>query len=270
MSLQAFQTLFYKLATTSEETATILAEDLALSGLFLALPNHQLQQYRWMVYANHAETLETIYPLTYTLLEDTWQPLVEHYLAAYPPKHYQLYETATDFPQFIAEQASCTKQYPFVVSLVAYELLEASILRMPSNDLPKNSTREVITSFNLGQLSPILQEASASFVCEYPLNTIVEILKQDSLNIDKLQSIEPQPLHLWVYRDSEFQCRFLKVTPFILACLENFRKAPDLSHEGHLYTVTQGFNLEIKNDLKKNYCELIQNFLSFGVLLGSR
>ena len=70
MSLQAFQTLFYKLATNSAETATTLAEVPALSGLFSAIPQHQLQQYRWMVYANHAETLETIYPLTYALLED--------------------------------------------------------------------------------------------------------------------------------------------------------------------------------------------------------
>ena len=272
MSLQAFQTLFYELATAPEDSLSsiTLSEVPAVSGLFSALPNHQFQQYRWMVYANHAETLETIYPLTYALLEDTWQPLVEEYLATYPPKHYQLYETAKAFPKFIGKQEEYLSKYPFIQSLATYELLEATILRMPEEKNSRSLSFEVITSSRLDQFSPAIQKASAPFVSDYPLNKIVELLKQQSVRCDELLSIESTPFFMWAYRDSEFQCRFLKVTPFVSSCLESFFKTSALSYEEHLVMVLKSLNVEVSEEIREDYCQLIQNLLSLGVLKGSK
>ena len=264
-SLKQFQRDFFQLAYgTQAEQANVLDQN----HYFSALPMHQVQQYQWMVYANHAETLETIFPYCYQLLQSVWETLVKDYLRLYPPSDYQLYGAALRFPEFLGEQAKWMENIPFLVDLARYELLEATILRWP--DGPVSPAK--LNDFEpLDQKAPILNPAGQAYTSDYPIHTLVEQIKAETLDANELRNTAPSPLCLWVYRDEQFDCRFFQVSPFLQHFLADaLHNDAGKSYDTLLRSTCQALNITMTPDITMKFPLLLQNLESKSILLGSR
>lgn len=263
-SLQDFQNDFYIMAYGSKDEQNSI---LVNNPLFSALPLSQIQQYQWMVYANHADTLETIYPYCFKLLRSDWKSLVQSYLRRFPPKSYLLYEAALDFPQFVAEQVQAD-EYPFLEDLASYELLEASILRWPDYTEAQVKRADFLP---LDKKIPVLNPAAKAYDSWYPIHTIVDHLKGSIPDQEVLKTIPVSPISLWVYRHENYQCRFFQVTPFIQAflqaCKDNREQA---SYQELVITVCKDLNILIADHFWDEFTGLLKTLEDLTILIGSK
>jgi hypothetical protein len=184
---------------------------------FFQLEEDRLKQYQWMVFANHQEALEAIYPYTYQLVSDQWDGLVSAYLQAHPPQSYQLFDVVKAFPSFLSEQEALTQAFPFLEDLATYEQLEAQLLKDTTSisKAEAQSLKNPCLTDDLETTSPVLNPASSSFSSFYTVDLIVEQLKQckeAETDLPTQWASATEPLILWVYRDLDFSCRFFKVS----------------------------------------------------------
>lgn len=291
-SLKAFQHLFYKVAFCPESYLESLLKPETPETLWLkALPKPILPQYRWMVYSNHAETLESIYPYTFSLikaysqqahLKTNWQTLVKDYLRAFPPEDYHLYGTACAFVEFLGQQTVYTNAFAFLEDLAAYELLEAEVLRLP------DSTNETIFSpdfeagFNFEALTPVINPAAKAFSSSYPLEAVVALLKtkREGLTPADIKQLKAygathQPLWLWVYRDEACACRFFKVMPPVqsflaLALAHGQAKTPMPSYQTLLTQALEPFGMAFSPEIAAQVLPTLAQLQQAGILLGSQ
>jgi hypothetical protein len=262
--LKTFQQDFYQLTYGSEEEQTAV---LARNTLLASVPALQVQQYQWMVYANHADTLESIYPYCFKLLQHSWKPLVQTYLQQAPPRHYQLYSAAVAFPAFLAQQTEWVERWPFLEDLATYELLEATVLRSQGNVKKRGGLQQCLP---LAEKKPVLNQTGQLFTSAYPIHTLVEALKQNPVDESYLATVAEEPLTLWVYRDRGHQCRFFEITLFIQLFLQVCKQQPEpTSYETLLTGMCSQLNLNITPELLEGFQGLLHQLEALDILLGT-
>jgi len=273
-TLAEFQHDFYTLAFGPPEAQ---ARIIKANPPFEALPTPVIEQYQWMVFANVADTLETIFPFTYRLLEADWPSLVAAYLQAHPPTGYQLYTAAIAFPDFVEKLPCAETHYPFLGDLAAYELLEATLLRAPNAANPPGKSLSQLPSISgLATHAPIINPIGQAFSSWYNIPALAAQLSDETTPLDALVNPNLDPVTLWLYRDDVFRCRFLKVSPlvqgFLAACV-----AKTTASEGAATTYRSLLNElsetagegETSHMRDERFLTLLEQLLDKGILWGS-
>jgi hypothetical protein len=235
-SLYAFQTLFKELAFQHPSNAKSITTVLTAAGLaespwnevfslFAQQPHQRLGQYQWMVFANHADALEQLYPYTFQLLNavDDWQTVVFAYLRQYPPEAFQFFDVSVNFPLFLQEYETVSQRLPFLVDLALYEQLEAAVLK--STAVQPVFAQPVETSVSraveaLLHAVPVVNPTSVAYSSHFDIEAIVAWLKQTPTITQHtipatLLLPAATPLYLWIYRDASHACRFVKLSPLV-------------------------------------------------------
>ena len=282
-SLKAFQAMFADIAyqpfshETSPYDALAMQSNSPLTEAFYQLPSDRLKQYQWMVFANHQEALEAIYPYTFQLLNEEWDEVVCQYLQAHPPHSYQLFDVAKAFPFFLATQEKWMNAFPFLEDLATYEQLEAHLLKevSPITIAPSPTLRPPTSADDLAITSPVLALVAAPFFSFYPIDAIVEALKHCTEAETALPvhwPIASGPLVLWVYRDAEFRCRFIKISGVMQAFLSLALKSKNKgdSYRFLLEAACATYGMELTPAIEAGFQSFLCGQLhSLGIVLGS-
>lgn len=271
-TLAEFQHDFYTLAFGAPEAQVDIIKT---NPHFTALPPPVIEQYQWMVFANVADTLKSIFPFTYRLLQADWSDVVATYLRTHPPMSYQLYAAAVAFPEFVAEQPCAHSDYPFLEDLAAYELLEATLLRAP-NDHKAIRNGHMPDATELSTHAPIMNPIGKAFSSWFNIPAIAALLDDENTPLEALVNPDLDPVTLWIYRDDAFRCRFLKVSPlvqgFLVACIAKTTATEGASTTYHSLlnelseTAGEGETSHMRNE---RFLALLEQLLDKGILWGS-
>jgi hypothetical protein len=271
VSLQAFQAAFYEACFSPSQPN--LPPKHPASHIFSQLPVTQLAQYQWMVYANHADTLESIYPYcTQLLQDDAWQSVVSDYLRACPPSQYHLYGASTAFPGFLAQQDALMAQWPFLYELAQYELLEATLLRWP--EASGEATLALPNHYQpWTHRRPVLHSAGQLMTTHYALGEVVSSLQSatHSTQLDWTPFMTPGPMvAFWAYRDANQRCRFFKVGGVVQAFLEACVQAkPATTYYDLWVQLSQQFSLMWDDALEAQWVAMVSQLEALGIVSGS-
>jgi hypothetical protein len=282
-SLKEFQTLFAEITFqpfSHEVTVFELLKNKSktpLTEAFFQLEEERLKQYQWMVFANHQEALEAIYPYTFQLLTDQWDALVSAYLQAHPPQSYQLFDVAKAFPSFLSEQEALTEAFPFLEDLATYEQLEAQLLKDTTSisKAQAENLKNPCLADDLETTSPVLNPVAAAFSSFYAIDLIVEQLKQckeAETDLPTQWAITSEPLILWVYRDSDFSCRFFKVSGVVqqLLSLALLLQGEKKSYRALLEEACSAYGMALTPAIEAGFQSFLCGQLRpLGIVLGS-
>lgn len=296
-SLQAFQALFKELAfqhpNNPDSITTVLANArqpnspfAGVAPLFAQQSHQRLGQYQWMVFANHADALEQLYPYTFQLIDalDDWQTVVFEYLRQYPPETFQFFDVSVNFPVFLQADETFSQRFPFLADLALYEQLEAAVLKstavQPVFAQPvEKMVPHVLAS--LLQAVPVVNPTSVAYTSSFDIEAIVAWLKQtatiapNTIPANLLQPA-PIPLYLWIYRDTSHACRFIKLSPLVhgfLALALQFQATdvalPERTYRTLLETVCFFQGVEQTPILEQGFMSFLVSLQAQEILIGS-
>lgn len=225
-----------------------------------------VELYATLLNYGHQDVMRSIYPFTARLLGSAWQSTVDHYLAQYPPNHFNLNRTAMRFSAYLQEHgARWQNQFPFLCELVDYEWVEMELLEIdaepPVSELCGLQSPEQFT-----QYAPILNPALILRHYRYPM---IKIVSQLETSKRLPRNVSPVETNVVIYRDPQNNnCRFLEVGPTAAMVLEKV-------HENVSYAelIQLAVSLNAGADPQKvvaDFIGMIENFQDIRVFLGNR
>jgi hypothetical protein len=180
-----------------------------------------VELYAQLLKFGHHDVMQSIYPLCAKLLGKSWESIVDDYLEANPPDHFNLNRSAKRFPQYVESALSnYTKRFPYLAELADYEWIEMEMLEinkdLPQSDLEKLETPEQFTIY-----SPVVNPAMITRHYQYPIIAIAERIEASK---HKPVKVKPGASDVVVYRSPQTNgCRFLSVGPVAAKIIEAAR-----------------------------------------------
>lgn len=288
MTLAAFQHVVKNLLMTPEGKAALdspealqkFVEASALDArekrMLISQSLPRLQQYQYMLLANVRETLESIFPLTRSILRDDWPEVVQQYFWQHPPASYRLMLAGKAFVQFLGQVANVRDAYPFLPDLALYEWLEAELLSAPDPVYPAGLVSAVPqTDAALHAMAPVVNRVSSLIQLAYPIPRLVEHLQAHGVSGLTEGQWQPDPVVILVYRSqSPYRCRFFQLTPLLAAWLSVVKAADDQGQNLTYQQTLDPLYAQIREAVgreafNREFLGILGQLLEQGVLLGS-
>jgi len=163
-----------------------------------------LQTYRELIRLSLSDPIEDMFPICKAMLGEAWEPCLSAFLAArcIPSPHYR--DVAPAFLGWLAETGYGQEQWPSLLQLAHYELLETFVDQHPEGSLPSDLTHEPSRGHRL-----VLDPATQVVAYDYSVHLATED-----------QPFPPAvPVAFLVYRDANEDVHGLELTPATAALL---------------------------------------------------
>lgn len=240
-------------------------------------PITRLRQYSHMLQTNVDDTLQSVFPITYKILEEDWDELTTHYFWEHPNPSYQLIEAGRSFPDFLLQQESLRETFPFLPELALYEWVEADLLSTPNPVYPKNIQTNVPHTVDaLKAFAPVLNDVSTLLQFTYPIPAIITLLDHHPVSELTPQQIQPKMTLLWIYRNnSPYICRFFELNAVLATWLSTVKsnQASPLNYEETIAPVfyeLQKRNTQLEADIfYQEFLSILEQLFENGILIGS-
>lgn len=199
-----------------------------------------------------------IYPLTYNLLNKSWNRLLSDYLEKYPPALPILNKTVGQLPEYLSMRKDILQKHPFISELARYEWLEIDIYeRKRIKGLENQRTR---------RKSKILSLNPVHEICafQYAIPDIVEMIE----NNQPLGKIYKQRTIVLIYRDpKDFSVRFFELSTSSLAFIELLKSG--FSIDMVIYFLANAYKIDEKNykSFEKEAMKLIKTLKKSRILI---
>lgn len=122
----------------------------------------------------HRELMLSIFPYCAQLIGKKWEATVERYLSHYPPQHYNLNRTASQFSQYLAQHEDMQmKRYPYLAELADYEWVELELLEMDKEIIVSHQAT-LNTPEDFAKFAPIVNPVLVIRSYEYAITRVVD------------------------------------------------------------------------------------------------
>ncbi len=167
-----------------------------------------VELYAGLLNYGHHDVMLSIYPLCAKLLSSHWEEVIDNYLDVFPPSHFNLNQTAKQFPEYVTNHLQeFTAKYPYLSELADYEWIELELLEHHASTVSPSELEILQTPEHFAQFGPILNPALIIRKYQHPIIAIAEKLEGPKRKPGK---VSPKQTHVVVYRDCENnRCRFL-------------------------------------------------------------
>lgn len=213
----------------------------------------RMQVYAEIVFNNLFESVSACYPVSRKVLgKRAWQKLVRDFFSDHQSATPIFREIPAQFLHYLNTRNDLP---PYFTSLAHYEWIELAVSTMQVPDLA------AINSGDLLEGRPVLNPALELLSYDYPVQLI-------SPRIKPTQPLET-PVHLLVYRDAEFQVRFIETNPITTRLLMSLQTG---EHAGRAALVLLAKELQHPDpQVIINFgAQILQDLQVQGVILGAR
>lgn len=180
----------------------------------LQVRKDRVHHYRRLVFNVVNDSLQTAYPITFQLLnESEWEILVKLFFANHKPQSTQIWKMPKEFYQFVVdEQLEIKTQYPHLTDLLYFEWMEIEVFMMediPYPDFDKNTTDLFIHPLSINPEYRLIK-------VNYP----VHLQKADSIIIK-----DHKDYYILLFRETETgRVQFVDLSPAFVLLIENLIK----------------------------------------------
>jgi len=219
--------------------------------------DRRMKIYRELFYNNVEGFVKGMFPVLRSLYSDeNWHALVRDFFATHRCKTPYFLEIGQEFMAYLAEEREPQEQDPpFLKELAHYEWVELA-LDISEAELPEDVNAEG----DLLDGHPVQSPLAWSLAYQYPVHCIRP----------EFQPTEPSehPTYLLVYRNVEFDVKFMEINGVTARLLHLFHEQPELTGRQALEMIAQELQHPQPEMVVNGGLETMQQLREAGVLLG--
>ena len=223
------------------------------------IPAERMAVYCDLVFRNIDRMVGNLFPVLHKITpEDRWHALVRDFLKKHQSHSPLFNKVPLEFLQYLEEERDTAGDPPFLTELAHYEWVEYAV---------SIDTRDIVwdgvnPGGNLLEGIPALSPLVWPLQYRFPVHRI---------SPDCLPEEPPaQPTYLVVYRDRHDHVGFLELNPVSARLLELMREGRDMRGDNLLNTIAGELQHPRPEVVVNGGLEIMQNFLSKDILLGTR
>lgn len=170
----------------------------------------RLMIYKDLTFNNIEDTLSKAFPITKTLIEESWENITYKFIKNYPIKTPYLWEVPKDFLEFFKKENFQEKRkLPFLDELLEYEWLEIDIF---NTDIPQD-----VSEFSWSKRF-FLSSSCVIKTFSYPVHRIGSLSPEDIIK-------QKSNYFLIIYNNYEdMEVSYIQLTEFLFDIVSNISK----------------------------------------------
>ena len=215
----------------------------------------RMEMYRELFFNNIETTLASNFPVLKSIMDEAiWLALAQDFFFRHRSHTPYFCEISEEFLDYLENEREPAEDFPFLHELAHYEWVEMalSIAKDELPDAPKKTTSLVNQSI---RLSPLAWPLAYRF----PVQRI---------GIDFLPEQAPEQLTcLIVYRDRDYEVRFIEITPMTYQLLQYIQEQEAMITEVALNNMSQTLKHPNPEMIISNGLDILQNLAEKNIIL---
>jgi hypothetical protein len=248
----------------------LAGEDCGFSAAIADQIDHNgVELYAGLLNYGLLDVLTSIYPLCARLLGKHWKTVVDDYLNAFPPSHFNLNKTGYRFPQYVLESLpDMIQRHPYLAELADYEWAEMEMLEC-DEQAPPSELKQLDSVDQFSLYAPIVNPALALRHYRFPIIKVAEQLESGKRKPAKVNAAK-SVVNVVIYRDPQLnRCRFLDVGDVAAAVLERVQ-TQSTSHTD-LIALVLSMSPDVNPQIViADFLAMIEHFQANRLMLGNR